>query len=146
MISIRNAAAGDLNGLAVLYLQLSGEQSRPEQMAALLTRILADPAYDLLVAADKTGRVLGTVMGILCCDLVGECRPFMLVENVVVDDACRGEGIGRRLMAHLETHARAHHCSYVILVSGHTRTGAHAFYRAMGYNAQGEARGFKKYL
>jgi hypothetical protein len=34
-------------------------------------------------------------MGILCEELYGQCRPFMAVEDVIVDQAHRRRGIGR---------------------------------------------------
>jgi len=145
MITVRSAQRDDLHALCTLIEQLMDQPSQYDKAAATLQLILADPAYTLL-AAEADGEVAGTVMGIRCYDLASECRPFMVVENVIVSAKYRGQGIGRRLMEELETRARLENCAYIILVSGAQRAAAHALYRSLGYNRQGETLGFRKYL
>ena len=80
-------------------------------------------------------------MGIVCLDLIGNCNPYMLVENVVVLSEFRGKGIGKLLMNSLEEFGQEHNCNYVVLVSGSQRSEAHKFYQSIGYELQA---GFKK--
>ena len=54
------------------------------------------------LVAECGGELLGTVMGIICLDIAAACRPFMLIENVVVAERARGRGIGKKLMASVE--------------------------------------------
>ena len=69
---------------------------------------------------------MGSVMGIVCEELYGECQPFMVVEDVVVDRDHRRQGVGRALMMDLERRATERGCSYIIFVTEEDRTGAPA--------------------
>lgn len=140
-MNIKKAQFSDLESLAEVYPQLSGKDSDMSKLKSTFEKLDQDDKYSLLVALDETNRVIGSAMGILCYDLVGSCDPFMLIENVIVLDNCRGKGVGEKLMEALEEIAKENHCSYIILVSGAQRTGAHAFYNRVGYK---EEKGFKK--
>jgi GNAT superfamily N-acetyltransferase len=83
-------------------------------------------------------------MGIVCYDLVGDCNPFMLIENVNVLPKYQGQGVGKLLMQELEDFAQKNHCNYVILVSESKREPSHKFYEAIGYST--DQKGFKKRL
>jgi len=84
-------------------------------------------------------------MGIVCEELYGECRPFMVVEDVIVDQNHRRQGIGSLLMRELERRAIVRDCAYIIFVTEQDRTTAHAFYASLGYSPD-KYRGFKKRL
>ena len=84
-------------------------------------------------------------MGIVCQDLVGACRPFLVIENVVVSSEFRRSGIGRLLMDSIEAVAREQNCYYIILVSGGQRKEAHRFYAALGYKDEA-VEGYRKHL
>ncbi|WP_223193011.1 GNAT family N-acetyltransferase [Paenibacillus sedimenti] len=103
--------------------------------------ISGDPKYYVAVACIGN-KVIGTSMGIICYDLVGNCDPFMLVENVVVSKEYQSRGVGKLLMKTLEEFGQKNQCNYVILVSGGNRESAHNFYESIGYSA--DQRGFKK--
>lgn len=141
---IRPAAAADLDGLAALLEELMGEPTDRTAMGERFARMKVAGNYHILVA-ERAGAVVGTVMGIVCLDIAAACRPFMLIENVVVAERARGRGIGKALMDAVERIAAAEDCSYIIFVSGAKRTGAHAFYASIGYGPEA-AKGFKKYL
>jgi GNAT superfamily N-acetyltransferase len=57
----------------------------------------------------------------------------LYVDDLVVDEGRRSEGVGARLLDHLEHLARDAGAHCVELDSGHQRTDAHRFYRARGY-------------
>ena len=57
----------------------------------------------------------------------------LYVDDLVVDEGRRSQGIGAVLLDHLEHVARDHGAHCVELDSGHQRTGAHRFYRSRGY-------------
>ncbi|HSV95607.1 MAG TPA: GNAT family N-acetyltransferase [Spirochaetota bacterium] len=144
MITIDRIAEGDGDALASLLEELSGDTVNRPLMRDQLRAVMADPAYILLGA--RSGEILaGTAMGIVCRDLVGGCRPFLVVENVVVSEERRGKGIGKALMAALEREAEERRCLYINIVSGMHRTGAHRFYESVGYPPDA-ARGFRKFL
>jgi GNAT superfamily N-acetyltransferase len=109
----------------------------------VLERIRADPARSLLVA-ELDGEVVGTVDVLIAPNLTHHAQPWALVENVVVDERARRLGAGRALMLRAIELAREAGCYKVNLISGNERTGAHDFYRSLGFEAIG--RGFKTYL
>jgi GNAT superfamily N-acetyltransferase len=61
------------------------------------------------------------------------------VEDVVVDEGCRGKGVGKALMDRIMAEARKLGCEAVSLHSGEQRVGAHEFYRGLGFR---EGRAF----
>lgn len=141
---IEKAAVSDAAALAPLMAQLAGRPAHEDKIAATLEAIVRDPAYHLLVAREN-GRVIGTMMGIVCYDITEQCQPFMVVENVVTDASARGQGVAKALMDEIERIARAQRCTVLMLCSGAERTGAHAFYRRLGFSDT-VTRGFKKGL
>jgi ribosomal protein S18 acetylase RimI-like enzyme len=75
--------------------------SNLDQMKARYEELASNPLY-ILLCATMDEVVVGSVMGIVCDELYGECRPFLLMENLVVDAGCRRHGIGKALLSELE--------------------------------------------
>ena len=134
----------DLPDLAALYKKLVDKQTDIEKMQKSFQRIEMDSNYWVLGARNQ-GRLVGSAMGIICHDLVGACRPFMVIENVIVKGDSRNQGVGKRLMSALEHQAICRECYYAILVSSNNQHLAHDFYTANGYDSK-TYRGFKKYF
>jgi ribosomal protein S18 acetylase RimI-like enzyme len=137
-------AEQDLPDLARLYRQFRGEQSLLEDMRKTFRRLQKNPDYTLL-GVREGGRLVGSVMGIRCEELYGHCRPFMVVEDMIVDRAHRRRGIGSELMRAIEQEAVRHDCSYIMLVTDATRRQALGFYERLGYHPD-RYRACKKYL
>lgn len=144
MITVAPIGESDLAALKTLFADLSDHETDAERLATNFRRMAADPNY-ILLGAKHDEALVGFMMGIVCLDLVGVCRPFLVVENVVVARRARRRGVARRLWAELEVEARRRDCYYVILVSGDWRTEAHRFYVSVGFEPD-KFRGFKKYL
>jgi hypothetical protein len=83
----------DLPDLAQLYRQFRGEGSCLEDMRKPFRRLRKNANYTFL-GVRAGGRLVASVMGILCEELYGQCRPFMVVEDVIVDQAHRRRCIG----------------------------------------------------
>lgn len=143
-MNIEKLTEDDLPALAVLYKCFWGEVSSVEKMRAAFATLKDNPDYIFLVARID-GRVVGAVMGIICYELYGECRPFMVVEDVVVDEQFRRRGIGAALMHSIESVASDRGCSHIILVTDTDRHDARKFYEAGGYDPD-KNKGFKKKL
>jgi ribosomal protein S18 acetylase RimI-like enzyme len=62
-------------------------------------------------------------------------RPVLRVTALVVDGGARRRGIGKLLMQRAEALAVAAGCEFVEVTSAANRGDAHAFYRAIGYEA-----------
>ena len=143
-MEIRKLIEDDLVSLAVLYKQFWGEESSLDKMRATFQRLKRNPNYILLVA-DQQNNLVGSVMGIICEELYGDCKPFMVVEDVIVDRDQRRLGIASSLMRELEKCAVKQNCSYIIFVTESERTEAHRFYESLGYRSDAY-KGFKKRL
>ena len=143
-MEIRKLTEDDLVNLAVLYKQFWGEESSLEKMRVTFQRLKINPNYILLVA-DQRNNMVGSVMGIICEELYGDCQPFMVVEDVIVDKHQRRLGIASLLMRELERCAVKHNCSYIIFVTESERTEAHRFYESLGYRSDAY-KGVKKRL
>jgi len=144
MVVIEQATINDLKSLSELFEELSGEKTNFIKMNESFRLMSSDSSYIILVAREND-EVTGTAMGIMCMDLVKECQPFMVIENVVVKTKFRGKGFGVQLMQQLESIARSRKCYYTMFVSASNWKDAHKFYEAIGYEL-GLVQGFKKYL
>ncbi|MDT8903420.1 N-acetyltransferase family protein [Anaeroselena agilis] len=144
MITVAPLAESDLPALIALFAELTDELTDYAPMAANFRAMSAGDSY-ILLGAKLEGELVGFVMGIICLDIVGCCRPFLVVENVIVAKAARRQGVARRLWDELEAEARRRGCYYVFLVSVDWREDAHRFYASVGF-APDKYKGFKKYL
>ncbi|WP_245867348.1 GNAT family N-acetyltransferase [Sporomusa silvacetica] len=116
------------------------------KLEVVLTKIISNPDYILVGVKDETGKLVGSVMGgITCFDTVGECRSFMVLENLIVRENCRRLGIGKKLVEYIEEQAREKNCYFIMLMSLIKRKEAHQFYENLGYSAN-TAKSYKKYL
>ena len=147
-VNVRPACVDDAPGLCALCTELA--EGRPEALPAsaprtreVLTRILRQPNRSLLVA-DLDGHLAGTVDLLIVDNLTHGGRPWAVVENVVVREALRRQGVATALMAEAIRQAQAANCYKLQLISGKQRTWAHAFYRTLGMEAVGA--GFKVYF
>ncbi|GAK38319.1 GNAT family N-acetyltransferase [Paenibacillus urinalis] len=144
MVYIEQIEMKHLPQLAELYEELIGVSTNLAKMEETYQTLLEDKSYYVL-GAFYENELAGSLMGILCKDLIGECEPFMVIENVVVSSKIRRQGIGRKLMNEIEMIARQQNCSYIILVSGGQRVEAHRMYESMGYREE-HVEGFRKFL
>ena len=141
-VVIRSLVIDDMEPLAALYHQFWGEESDTQAMRRTFSALAQNEDYILLGAAlDEV--LVGSVMGVVCHELYGDCKPFLVLENMVVDQACRGKGIGKLLFAALEQQAAEKSCTQVILVTETQRAEACAFYESLGFHPTAN-RGYKK--
>ncbi|MGL4345128.1 MAG: GNAT family N-acetyltransferase [Cellulosilyticaceae bacterium] len=143
-VIIRAIKKEDLKDLSELYGILTGELSDLRYMEKTYDKMIQNPMY-LLLGAEVDGKIVGTLMGVVCDDLISQCKAFMTIENVAVAEGYRGYGIGKKLFSTIEEMAKERSCHYVYLVSGPTRKVAHCMYEKLGYAEEG-ALGFRKYM
>jgi GNAT superfamily N-acetyltransferase len=145
---IRKMIFEDIPSLAELYRQFWNVPSDVAKMEELFHRVQKQEEYVLLCAIEENNiegnNLIGTVMGIVCEELYGDCRPFLLIENLIVDQHHRRKGVGGLLLAELEKWARDKNCRQAILVSEASREDARSFYLARGFPP--DSIGFKKKL
>ena len=140
-ILIRQLEKRDLPQLADLYYQFWGDHSDVDEMEKQLDLTQAENTHVVLVC-ETDGVIIGSVMGVVCRELYGDCRPFMVVENMIVDQAHRRSGVGRQLLRELENAAKERNCTQLILVTEKDREDACAFYENYGFSKN--TTGYKK--
>lgn len=142
--TIDRIRSDDLPALIGLYHQMQPSVFSLAEMTETLKETGGNP-QQLFLAARFGDTLVGTAMGVVCRMLYGGRRSFMVVEDVVVDERWRHQGIGRRLMCALEQEASKQSCSYIMLVTDSFRADSLRFYRSLGYSCEGYAA-FKKHL
>jgi GNAT superfamily N-acetyltransferase len=130
------AAADDLPALADLLAELFAlEQDfnpdRDRQLAGL-SLILDNPAMGRLFVARVDGEVAGMANALITVS-TAEGGRVVLLEDVIVKAACRGLGIGRRLVEHVQAWAAAEGISRITLLADRDNRPALDFYRRLGF-------------
>lgn len=145
MITIDKLTLNDLNGLKLLYESgFEGSATDSNRMVEVFNQIKDNPNY-IILCAKVAHQVVGSVMGVVCNELFGNCLPFMVVENVVVLNDYRRLGIAKQLMQSLEEQAMIKKCTTILFVSSEHRKGAHKLYESLGYGAD-KVNGYRKRL
>ena len=128
--------------IASLYSQLVTNPAvsvKPEAIEAIALK-----ANTALLVYVRDSWVCGTALVCLCDDVMFNAQPFAVVENVVIDAAVRGQGIGTTLFRSIEAYCHTNVCSKIMLLSAVARADAHRFFESVGY-AGSSKRGFVKY-
>ena len=125
-----------------LYRQLHpGDAAVPDDRAqTVYDEILRTPGMHLFVI-EEDGIVIASTYLNLIPNLTRGAAPYGVVENVIVDAAHRGTGIGKAVMAGTLQAAWEAGCYKVMLLTGSKRESTHAYYRACGF-VPGEKTGF----
>lgn len=134
---VRDAGPGDLDRLLELYedperLYRNVEPLNQNRAEDLFTRVLLDPNQRTLVA-EVYDEVVGTVVLVVLPNLAHGGAPYAVVENVVVDEEYRGEGVGRTLIEEAMKLAREAGAYKLTLSANTGRDGADGFYRSLGF-------------
>lgn len=143
-IKIRKTKKQDLEALAELYKGFWNEKSSLSKMKKTLNKIEKNPHYIILNAFDKD-RLIGTLMAVLCDELYGNCNPFAVIEDVIVDENYRRQGVGSALMKSAETTLRKRNCKNILLITDSNRIPAQKFYESLGF-PKGTHKAYKKSL
>ena len=145
MLRVERIEISDLPQLAGLYDQLVKEKTNRDRMNEIFINMDRRDDYYLLGAKTENNLMVGSIMGIVCLDLLKQGRPFMVMENLIVDSKWQGKGAGKLLLAEIESIARKRNCIFIQFCSSSYRKAAHKFYEACGYDPN-EVQGFRKFL
>ena len=136
---IRRATSEDLEQIVALLAQLSMDYPReelgpplPEAYRRAFDLILADPRQHLLVS-EQDGRLVATAVLVVTTNLSYGARPYGIIENIVVDESVRGQGIGGAIVRKAIELAREAGCYKVSLTSNVRRVESHHFYESLGF-------------
>lgn len=127
---IRGAVPGDCAALARLNREEMGYDYPEERMLEKLEALLNDGRNKILVA--QRGEAAVGYLHLADYDVL-YAPPMKNIMGIAVSSACRRQGIGKALLLAGEAWARENGAAGVRLSSGESRTGAHAFYRSLGY-------------
>lgn len=129
MIEIVDDATDEIvDALRRLVPQLSSSARPPDR--ARVEALVRSEAATLLVARDTAGRIAGTLTLAVFPSPTG-VRAW--IEDVIVDEAARGAGVGAALTERAIELARAAGARTVDLTSRPARDAANALYRRVGF-------------
>lgn len=135
-MKIRAARIEDLERLLELYREPNELYAKVEELGydeaeRVFEEVLGDEHQRTLVA-EEDGEIVGTLVVAILPNLAHGGSPYAVVENVVVDGACRGEGIGTAMMREALKRAREAGAYKLTLSANVGRERAHGFYEALG--------------
>jgi GNAT superfamily N-acetyltransferase len=132
------AQAADLPAMAELLgalftLEADFRPDRDKQLHGL--RLIHDsPALGRLFVVRRGGAVVGMANALITVSTAQGTR-VALLEDVVLRDDVRGRGLGRRLVEHVCTWAKAEGMTRVTLLADKDNAPALAFYEGLGFEA-----------
>ena len=134
---IRDATPDDFEAVLRLYRQLNPDDPilTDGSDRAAYDAIMSSPNVRLLLL-EIEGEILATTYLNLIPNLSRGAAPYAVIENVVVDEARRGTGLGKAIMAATLERAWAAGCYKAMLMTGSKRPSTHAFYRSCGFDPE----------
>ncbi|MFI9649637.1 GNAT family N-acetyltransferase [Streptomyces sp. NPDC052040] len=138
-LEIRRALADDIPAIVALLADdplgaLRESPEDPTPYLAALQRVDADPNQHLMVAV-RDGRIIGTLQLTIIPGLSRKGATRSIIEAVRIHAEERGSGLGTRLVQWALDESRRQNCQLVQLTSDTSRTDAHRFYKALGFEA-----------
>ena len=128
--AIRLAVPEDAEAIAALVTQLGYPGNSPDQIVARIPVVTA--AGGAAFVAEVEGRVSGCLTTSIM-NVVHRPAPVGRISMMVVDESCRGMGIGRLLVDAAEAQLRTAGCYIIEVTSNYRLVGAHGFYEALGF-------------
>jgi ribosomal protein S18 acetylase RimI-like enzyme len=143
-LTFRRARSDDLGAIVRLLADDPIGRMREDSAAELdecyaeaYAAIEQDP-NQLLAVAERGGQVVGALQLSFIPGLTRRGMWRGQIEGVRVTAAARGGGIGRAMIEWAIAESRKRGCGLVQLTSDKHRSGAHAFYEALGFQATHE--------
>ena len=139
---IRVAGPADFEAVLRLYGHLHPDDPRIDDGSdrTAFEQIIASPHLNLLVLERDVAIIATTYLNVIP-NLTRSASPYAVIENVVVDEAYRGTGVGKELMAATLDAAWEAGCYKAMLLTGSSTPATHAFYRACGFSGD-EKKGY----
>jgi GNAT superfamily N-acetyltransferase len=138
-ITMREANENDLFAILSLYAQLGqddGSVLSLDEANRIFSKIKSYPDYRLHVAL-AGDKVIG-VFALLIMDNLGHMgAPSAILEDVVVAEGVRGQGIGKRMVDYANDLCRRKGCYKMTFSSNINREAAHRFYESLGFRKHG---------
>lgn len=124
---LKKTANHEISDIQALVDQLTRSRNRLNEK--MMRRVLKQENVEVLVVRDRR-KIVG--MGaIMFAYVPSGCSAG--IEDVVVDEAYRGRGIGKKIMERLIAHARRRGAEFIELTSRPSRVAANKLYRSMEF-------------
>ncbi len=131
---IRLAGRDDLKGLLSLYRELRPKDPElPAEIALRRMDELLANSYTHLIVVEADQQLIASCMLGLIPTLTNGGRPVAMIEHVITANACRGKGIGSKMLRFAIELAWSKDCYKVMLLSGVQRVDAHRVYEKLGF-------------
>ena len=140
--ALRHATRDDLDALLALYAQLNPGDAplARERATTVLERILASEEFSIVVATLDDAVVATCYLNVIP-NLTRGGASYAVIENVVVDAARRGAGLGQAVVRFALEEAWRRGCYKTLLQTGVRDPRVHRFYESCGFSAS-EKTGF----
>lgn len=126
--AIKDPTSEDLGAINVLLSQLRQEIASAGTLQQLRD-IAADKKAAIIVARESA-----TVVGIASVYFIQKMgKRIGFIEDVVVDEAHRGRGIGKQLMECVIQIGKEHGATYLTLTTRPSRSAANSLYQKLGF-------------
>jgi len=146
---IREISEQDARDMAELIRQLSpSDVNVTENMVSTLKAkisAMAELEHMKIFGYELDGKIVGSCTLGRVEGLSKECRPFAVIENVVVLDSIRNQGIGKQLVCHAIAQAEKWNCYKVILETGTQEEWKLRFYEKCGLSRGGKTAFMKRF-
>ena len=131
-LEVRLAGRADASAVTALLHELGYPSNTDKEVTGRLARWSGRDDLLVLVAAD--GQQIVGVAALAVVPYFERPGCWGRVVALVVDARARGVGVGRQLLAATEQAALVRGCVRMEISCARHRTGAHAFYRSVGYS------------
>jgi len=132
MIEIRDLKIEDIAGLVNLLGQLWTDKSIDKKAVKRVIEKGLINEHQMYICATDNENLVG-YCSLTIKNNLWLCANLGNVDELVVDDKYRKQGIGKLLMNEIERIARNHNCKRIELDSAFHRTIAHDFYMGIGF-------------
>jgi ribosomal protein S18 acetylase RimI-like enzyme len=109
------------------------EDPLPESYFTAFEKVDRDPNFQLVVAEDGEGVVVGCLQLCVMPGVSSQGASRGLIEDVRVAKHCRSRGIGEQMVQWAVNEARARGCILVELLTHNSRVDAQRFYERLGF-------------
>ena len=134
---IEEATEADLPSIGPLISELfeamdSLQDGGPEHAMENCLALIRDPSHHLLVA--RAGDSLSGFVQFTTRRTILHARPSGLIDEIIVTEKCRGQGIGKLLISATAQRCRELGCEELEVSTERTNTTARAFYKKCGFD------------
>lgn len=146
---VRRAEVKDVSRIHELLVQVCmvHHEGRPDLFKGPATKysnselalMIKDNNAPIFVAVDEKDEVLGycfTIIEEIKDSLLRESMKTLYIDDLCVDEVCRGEHVGQALYEYVKSFARESGCYNITLHVWECNKNAEMFYRNMGFKPQ----------